>query len=126
MPQTPRLFLILDDEESIRHSIAAFMEDEGYQVFQAESSEQALEIVRTHPIDHAVVDIRLPGDDGNEFMLAARKMRPSIKFVVHTGSADYVPSRAIQAIGVTVDKVLIKPAGDLNLIRDALMAQEGS
>jgi ActR/RegA family two-component response regulator len=120
MSQAPRLFLILDDEESIRQSIAAFMEDEGYRVFQAESSEQALEIIRKHPIDEAVVDIRLPGQDGNSFMLEAIKIRPKIKFVVHTGSADYIPPKAIQALGVTLDKVLIKPANDLNLICDAL------
>ena len=120
MSQEPRLFLILDDEESIRQSIAAFMEDEGYLVFQAESSEEALEIVRTHPIDDAVVDIRLPGHDGNTFMLEAKKIRPNIKFVVHTGSADYIPPKAIQELGVTPDKVLIKPASDLNVICDAL------
>jgi DNA-binding response OmpR family regulator len=120
MSQAPRLLLILDDEKSIRQSIAAFMEDEGFQVFQAESSEQALEIIRKHPIDDAVVDIRLPGNDGNTFMLEARKIRPKINFVVHTGSADYIPSKAIQALGVTPDKVLIKPSFDLNLICDAL------
>lgn len=120
MSQAPRLFLILDDEESIRQSIAAFMEDEGYRVFQAESSEQALEIIRRHPIDDAVVDIRLPGQDGNSFMLEAVKIRPKIKFVVHTGSADYIPPKTIQALGVTLDKVLIKPASDLNLICNAL------
>ena len=120
MSQAPMLFLILDDEESIRQSIAAFMEDEGYRVFQAESSEQALEIIRKHPIEEAVVDIRLPGQDGNSFMLEAIKIRPKIKFVVHTGSVDYIPSKAIQALGVTLDKVLIKPANDLNLICDAL------
>lgn len=120
MPQAPRLFLILDDEESIRQSIAAFMEDEGYTVFQAESSEQALEIVKKYPIDEAVVDIRLPGHDGNTFMLEAVKIRPRIKFVVHTGSADYIPPKAIQALGVTRDKVLIKPASDLNVICNAL------
>ncbi len=120
MSREPRLFLILDDEESIRQSIAAFMEDEGYLVFQAESSEEALKIVRTHPIDDAVVDIRLPGHDGNTFMLEAKKIRPNIKFVVHTGSADYIPPRAIQELGVTLEKVLIKPASDLNVICDAL------
>ena len=36
------------------------MEDEGYVVFQATSGEQALDIVRNHRIDEAVVDIRLP------------------------------------------------------------------
>ena len=120
MPCKSRLFLILDDEDSIRQSIAAFMEDEGYVVFQAESAEQALEIVRIHPIDDAVVDIRLPGIDGNSFMLEARKIRPDIKFVVHTGSADYLPPKAIQALGVTPDKILIKPARNLSVICNAL------
>ncbi len=120
MLQPPRLYLILDDEESIRQSIAAFMEDEGHLVFQAESSEEALEIVRNHAIDGAVVDIRLPGHDGNTFMLEARKIRPAIKFVVHTGSADYTPPKAIQDLGVTPEKVLIKPASDLSVICDAL------
>jgi ActR/RegA family two-component response regulator len=120
MSNEDRLFLILDDEESIRQSIAAFIEDEGYRVFQAESSEDALEMLRTHPIDNAVVDIRLPGQDGNCFMLEARKIRPKIKFIVHTGSADYIPPKAIQALGVTLDKVLIKPTSDLNVICNAL------
>ena len=123
MSQAPKQFLILDDEESIRQSIAAFMEDEGYEVFQAESAEEALEIVRQHPIDEAVVDIRLPGVDGNTFMLEARKINPDIKFVVHTGSADYAPPAAVKALGVTSDKVLIKPAADLNVLIDALNKQ---
>ncbi len=114
------LFLILDDEESIRQSIAAFMEDEGYDVFQASSGEEALEIVQNHPIDKAVVDIRLPGIDGNTFMVEARKVLPNIQFLVHTGSADYIPPEAVRALGVSADKILIKPAKDLQMIANAL------
>ena len=114
------LFLILDDEESIRQSIAAFMEDEGYDVFQASSGEEALEIVQNHPIDKAVVDIRLPGIDGNTFMVEARKVLPNIQFLVHTGSADYIPPEAVRALGVSADKILIKPAKDLQMISNAL------
>ncbi len=123
MSQLPTLFLILDDEQSIRQSIASFLEDEGYTVFRAESSETAIELVKKHPIDAAVVDIRLPGKDGNAFMLEARKIRPDIKFVVHTGSADYTPPEAIQALGVTHDRVLIKPVSDLNIICKAFEDQ---
>lgn len=119
----PRQFLIIDDEESIRQSIAAYMEDEGYVVFQASSGEQALDIVKENAIDDAVVDIRLPGIDGNKFMIEARKIRPDIKFVVHTGSADYMPPDAVKALGVTSDKVLIKPASDLGVLHEALKAQ---
>ena len=119
----PKHFLILDDEESIRQSIAAYMEDDGYIIFQAKSGEQALEIIKNNHIDEAVVDIRLPGIDGNTFMIEARKILPDIKFVVHTGSADYMPPDAIKALGVTSDKVLIKPVSDLNVLCEALKEQ---
>lgn len=103
------------------------MEDEGYIVFQATSGEQALDIIRSHRIDEAVVDIRLPGMDGNTFMIEARKILPDIKFVVHTGSADYTPPDAVKSLGITAKKVMIKPAGDLKILKNALTDQyEGS
>jgi len=123
MTAEPKHFLILDDEESIRQSIAAYMEDEGYIVFEAGSGEEAIEIVKNNHIDEAVVDIRLPGIDGNMFMIEARKILPNIKFVVHTGSADYVPPESVKALGVTSSKVLIKPANDLKILCDALKNQ---
>ncbi len=123
MPADPKHFLILDDEESIRQSIAAYMEDDGYIVYQAKSGEEAIEIVKNNRIDEAVVDIRLPGMDGNAFMIEARKILPDIKFIVHTGSADYAPPDAVKALGITSSRILIKPANDLKVLCDALKAQ---
>lgn len=123
---TSRHFLILDDEESIRQSIAAYMEDEGYTVFKAGSGEEAMEIVKNNRIDEAIVDIRLPGLDGNTFMIEARKLQPEIKFVVHTGSADYTPPETIRKLGVTLSRVFIKPAGDIKILYDALRNQDKS
>ncbi len=123
MPAGPKHFLILDDEESIRQSIAAYIEDDGYIVYQAKSGEEAIEIVKNNRIDEAVVDIRLPGMDGNAFMIEARKILPEIKFIVHTGSADYIPPDAVKALGITSSKILIKPANDLKVLCDALKAQ---
>jgi len=120
MTGEPNLFMVVDDEESIRNSIALFLEDEGHTVLTADSMEAAMEIIRSHPVTGAVVDIRLPGKDGNAFMLEAVKIRPGLKLVVHTGSADYTPSEEVKAIGITPDKVLIKPVADLTIILDAL------
>ncbi len=101
----PKLFLILDDEESIRRSIAAFMEDEGYIVFQASTGEDALEVVKNHAINEAVVDIRLPGMDGDTFIIEARKILPDIRFVIHTGSSEYVPSEGVKSCGINEEKI---------------------
>ena len=114
------LLLVLDDEESIRQSIASFLEDEGYTVLRADSAEAAILLVDAYPVAAAVVDIRLPGKDGNYFMVEARKIRPEIRFVVHTGSADYLPPESIRALGVSSDSVLIKPVRDLDLILETL------
>lgn len=123
MTNGSRQFLILDDEESIRQSISAYMEDEGYIVFQASSGEEALELMEKNQIDEAVVDIRLPGMDGNDFMIEARKINPDIKLVVHTGSADYYPPEKIRSLGIQPEDILIKPAADLKLLSKALKNQ---
>ncbi len=116
----PKLFLILDDEESIRRSIAAFMEDEGYIVFQASTGEDALEVVKNHAINEAVVDIRLPGMDGDTFIIEARKILPDIRFVIHTGSSEYVPSEGVKSCGITEEKIFFKPTKNLKDICQAL------
>ncbi len=120
MSQMENLFIVLDDEQSIRQSIASYLEDEGHRVLCAESTEAALELVKQHPVDAAVVDIRLPGKDGNAFILEAREIRPEIKFVIHTGSADYTLPEAVKALGMTKENVLIKPVRDLSIILEAL------
>jgi CheY-like chemotaxis protein len=120
MPDPALRVLVLDDEESIRQSIAAYFEDEGIVVFQASSGEDALDIVRTTAVDAAVVDIRLPGMDGNTFMIKAGQLRPGMRFVVHTGSADYILPESVMTIGVGPDKVFIKPVHDLRILVQAL------
>lgn len=120
MTAGPKHFLILDDEESIRQSVAAYMEDNGYVVFMAGSGEEALEIVKTWPIDEVIVDIRLPGMNGNLFMTEAGKIRPHMKFLVHTGSADYRPPVEVKALGVTSERIFIKPVTDIKVLYDAL------
>ncbi|MCG8567109.1 MAG: response regulator [Desulfobacterales bacterium] len=122
MSNPVKQFLILDDEESIRRSIAAYMEDEGHVVFTAESSEEALAIMAANHIHGAVVDIRLPGEDGNAFMLKAVQINPAIQLVVHTGTADYSPPREIRSLGVTADRVMIKPLGDISPLVQVLVS----
>ena len=120
MSRLEKLFIVLDDEQSIRQSIASYLEDEGHSVLCAESTEAALELVNLHPVEAAVVDIRLPGKDGNVFILEAKKIRPSLKVVIHTGSADYTLPDAVKALGVSKKNVLIKPVRDLSIILEAL------
>lgn len=120
MTETIKHLLVLDDEESIRRSIAAFMEDEGYCVYEAASGEDAVDIMKQNPIDQAIVDIRLPGMDGDTFILKAKQIAPKLQVLIHTGSSDYVPSDEVRALGIDNDCILYKPAQDLDEIIVAL------
>lgn len=101
--------LIVDDEETILFNLISFFEDEGYVVYGAKSGEDGLEMLQQHQIDLAVVDMRLPGIDGNTFIKHAQKMFPALQFIIHTGSTDYTIPKVLTELGLTADQVLFKP-----------------
>jgi response regulator RpfG family c-di-GMP phosphodiesterase len=84
-----KTILILEDEQDVRESISYYFEDRLWQPLQVESAEQALELLRTVTPDAAVVDVRLPGIDGNDFIRKASQLSPITVFVICTGSLEY-------------------------------------
>ncbi len=58
--------LIVDDEESIRNSMQEFVKKSGYPTITASSAEEALEIIKSNPVDVIITDIILPHKDGLE------------------------------------------------------------
>lgn len=101
--------LIIDDEESIRESLADYFEDFEFSVQVAETAEEALDIVANASISVAIVDMRLPGIDGNTFIAKAHDINPDIKFIVHTGSVNYTLTPPVRKAGVRPEHILLKP-----------------
>ena len=54
-----RSILIVDDEEGIRHGLRNFFHKKGFFIHEAFDFRSALTAVKSHPIDIAVIDIRL-------------------------------------------------------------------
>ena len=71
---TPARILIIDDEQGIRFSLRGILEDEGYDVFEAESAEDGLLFLSAEPVNLVYLDIWLPGMDG---LVALEKMQQS-------------------------------------------------
>jgi CheY-like chemotaxis protein len=106
--------LVVDDEPSIRENLSAYLEDEGMQVETVLSCEEAMERLQAGArFDACIMDIRLPGMDGNSAMLALRALAPALEFVVHTGTADYSLPDELRAIGITDARVFKKPLMDM-------------
>jgi len=79
--------LLVDDEQSLRVTLAANLELEGMEVVEAESGERALELLRTTPFDLILSDIRMNGMSGAELFERAKELRPEIPVVLMTAFA---------------------------------------
>src|SRR3569833_1852947 len=61
--RTP-VVLLVDDDESLRHLIADFLEKHGMEVLPAAAGPEADEILARQSVDVVVLDVMLPGEDG--------------------------------------------------------------
>lgn len=84
-----KTILILEDEDLVRQSFSDFFEDNAWQVIQAKTSEQALALLDKVKVMVALVDIRLPGIDGNAFIRKALDKIQDTVFVICTGMPTY-------------------------------------
>lgn len=66
--------LVAEDEALIREGICEFLQEEGYQVFEACDGEEALNIFRTKDIHLMLLDIMMPKMDGMQVLREVRKI----------------------------------------------------
>ncbi|MBW1695745.1 MAG: response regulator [Deltaproteobacteria bacterium] len=75
--------LLIDDDEWIRDSLSIFFEAEGCHIHTLETAEEGLEILKHQPYDIIIVDYRLPGMDGLDFLRRIKGQYPnSIKILI--------------------------------------------
>ncbi len=101
--------LVVDDERMVRESLTAYLEDEGFAVSGASSAEEALSSIRDCIPDMAIADLRLPGMSGTELILHCAAQWPSLRFLIHTGAANYKLTPDLAAVGMIGDDVFYKP-----------------
>jgi len=109
--------LVIDDEESIRKSLAAVLEEKGYLVDTAENGKEAIEKSKTRPYNLALVDIRLPDMDGVQLLTAIKETIPKTIKIIITGYPSL--ENAIEAVNKGADAYIIKPF-DMNKLLDMI------
>jgi DNA-binding NtrC family response regulator len=116
----------VDDEPCIVSGLRIFMEDEGMHVACAGSGEEAVDILRKDSsIDVCIVDIRLPGMNGDNTIRALHEISPGLKFIIHTGSADYSIPDDLRAIGIDERQLFAKPLLDMTPLVESVAELTG-
>ena len=75
--------LVADDIESIRFAIKDYLES-NYNIYEADSGIQALEILKNNSIDFIISDIRMPAMGGLELIQHVKKNYPGILYALMT------------------------------------------
>jgi CheY-like chemotaxis protein len=110
----PRILLI-DDDELLLQSVAQHLESDGHNVLVARHGGIGLRLLEIHEVDLIITDLVMPEVEGMEFLMAVRRMDPTIPVIAITGAlgnewsdegrADYLK----MASGLGATRTLRKP-----------------
>jgi len=104
--------LVCDDEEGIRESLKLILEKD-YDVIFAESGDEAIQKMKTNPVEIVILDIKMPKKDGLETLKELKKINPSAKVIIATGykSIDI----AQEAVNLGASDYVVKPFNKENI-----------
>ena len=98
--------LIADDEPEIRDLLRLYLENEQYEVMEAEDGQQALDLLRSRKPDLCVLDIMMPKMDGYHVLQELRKESNIPVLILSAKDAD---SEKILGPNLGADDYLSKP-----------------
>ena len=105
--------VICDDEKDIVDAIAIYLTSQGYNIFKAYNGKEALEIFDAEEIDLAILDIMMPGMDGNE---VCAKIRQTSTIPIIMLSAKDSESDKVSGLVNGADDYVTKPFNTSELI----------
>ena len=117
--------LTIDDEENIRNGLADNFELEGYEVKQAASGKEGLQLIEKGDIDLVITDLRMDGISGQEVVNQVTSKYPGLPIIVLTGHGSI--EDATSAIKMGAYDFLTKPLDLTHLnkiVKNALQGRE--
>src|SRR6478752_4556659 len=116
--QKTRNILVADDDSAIREVVKTLLEDEGYQVSEAATGQEALDGLKAGTFELLILDMRMPGMTGLDVLQTLRQQEGELPVILMTAHGS--PNIAIQASSLGAYGYISKPfeADDvLNMIR---------
>jgi DNA-binding NtrC family response regulator len=114
MSESARI-LVIDDDQIIRKTLSATLEQAGYKVDTAENGKEAIEKTEANFYNLALIDIRLPDMEGTELLTSLKETTPRMVKVILTGYPGL--RNAMKAINKGVDYYLVKPVEPVELLK---------
>ena len=114
--------MLVDDEERFLKTTKKLIEKKGYEVLTAQSGAQALEKLKPQNIHVVILDVKMPGMDGNQTLKAIKTLYPLVEVIMLTGHATV--NSAIDGLKSGANDYLMKPADIDEIMEKAIEAFE--
>ena len=105
--------LVVDDEPQIRRALSLHLGVRGYEVFEADTGERAIQVAATEHPDVVLLDLGLPGMDG-VLVIEALRGWTTMPIIVLTVRDD--ERSKVQALDAGADDYVTKPFGMAELL----------
>src|SRR6266446_5641498 len=87
--------LVIDNDTSWTLIVSEALISDAYEVFSANTNEDAMLLLEVHGIDLIIAEINLPGQDGTGSLEQFRQMHPQTSLIIHTATPSI--SQVVQA-----------------------------
>lgn len=118
MQKTSATLLIIDDDDVVRASLAAYLEDSSFSVLQANNGLQGLQVFEQQQPDLVICDLRMPQVGGLDLIRQVTELSPDIPVIVLSGAG--VMNDAVEALRLGAADYLIKPLEDLAVLEHSV------
>jgi DNA-binding response OmpR family regulator len=105
--------LVVDDDPTVRDSLAGVLMSAGYSVLLAENGQQALDLAGERPVDLVLLDLNMPVKNGWDTFERLSSEHPLVPVIVTTAH----PNQLFTAVGAGVGALLEKPMDMCVLLR---------
>ncbi|MET0209034.1 MAG: response regulator [Burkholderiaceae bacterium] len=99
--------LIVDDEPDVREVLEEYFVSHGYAALGAANASEARELAARQPIDLALVDIHMPGEDGLSLARHLRERYPAIAIIMVTSACEVIDR--VVGLEIGADDYVPKP-----------------
>lgn len=106
--------LVVDDEPNYLVVLSELLRDEGFEVYTAPGTDEAIDIVKEVDLDLVITDMQMPGKDGSILMQEVKHYDDNIPVVIITAYAEV--EKAVSAMQAGAFSYLAKPFSNDELI----------
>ncbi|CAB5163945.1 Response regulator [Olavius algarvensis associated proteobacterium Delta 3] len=100
--------LVVDDETDFLDMIVRRLKQRVLDVSGVTSGDAAVRVIREHPVDVVILDMRMPEMDGIETLQEIKKLSPMVEVIVLTGYANMESAMRVMEMGAF--DYLMKPS----------------